>query len=421
MTKTASNFRFKGLALSLLALPLALSTGCLVSTTGDGGGDGGGDVGAGGSMGEGGGSSSALVTCADLTLDPAEATVFDVDMNGGDEVMLSGAYRVTGGRRIVRADTSIQIAPGTVFFIDNDSYVAFHGDATIEAAGTADEPILFCPVNPSPGSWKGVELDNSIASDSSLEHVRIEQAGGGEQAALRIENEARLSHVQVVGSSDIGIHAEALAEGSEAITSVDNALEPLLLTGHRAITNLPEGTYAPNGVERIIVQGFENEDVTFHDRGLPYFQQEDVTRFGNGTEPPTIVFEAGVEYQFQFDAYMDIGFGGSEATILCEGTEDAPVLFTSDGDAGPAGAWKGLRLSAGTMSNSTLSHCHFRYGGLSEHANLRMAASAVVENCHFESSAGAGIAVSPTAEILGGGGNTFADNAEGDVVETLSP
>jgi hypothetical protein len=413
--------RLKSLTLSLLALPLALSTGCLVSTTGDAG-----DAGEGGesAMGGGGGGEEPTepmaMTCADVEIDPADAELFEVDMNAGEAASLSGAYRVTGGRRIVRADLSIDIAPGTVFFVDTDSYVAFHGDATIHAAGTADAPILFCPVDATPGSWKGVQLDNSIASDSSLEHVRIEHAGGGDQAALRIQNEARLSHVAVVGSSDIGIRAEGLAEGSEAITSVDNALEPLMLTGHRAITNLPEGTYAPNGVERIVVQGFENEDVTFHDVGLPYFQQEQSIRFGDSFEPPTVVFEAGVEYQFQFDANMVIGFGGSEATILCEGTADAPVLFTSDGDAGPPGAWEGMRLSAGTLSNSTLSHCHFRHGGVAGSANLRMATSAVVEDCHFESSAGAGVMVSPDVELLGNGGNTFADNAEGDVVEVVS-
>ncbi|MEQ9322085.1 MAG: hypothetical protein RIF41_23150, partial [Polyangiaceae bacterium] len=334
-----------------------------------------GSGGSGGSDGGGGSTPTALVTCADVTIDPADATPFDTDMNGDDELVLSGAYRVSGGRRVARADTTIAIEPGTVFFVDNDAYVAFYGDATIDAKGTAEQPILFCPVNATPGSWKGVELNSSIASDSSLEHVRIEHAGGGEQAALRIENEARLSHVQVVGSSDIGILAKGLAEGSENITSVDHALEPLMLTGHRAITNLPEGTYAPNGVERIVVQGFENEDVTFHDRGIPYYQQEQVTRFGDGFDPPTIVFEAGVEYRFQTDSYMDIGFGGSEATILCQGTAEAPVVFTSEGDAGPAGTWQGLRLSVGTLSSSTLSHCHFYDGGVSGSGNLRMATS----------------------------------------------
>lgn len=414
-------FRIKSLSLTLLALPLALSTGCVVSSTGTdgGGGEGGDSAMGGGDAGGGGEAPSGSMTCADLTLDPEDATVFDVNMNEGEAASLAGAYRVTGGRRIVQAEVAIDIAPGTVFFIENDSWVAFHGSATVHAGGTADAPIMFCPINPTPGSWRGVELDDSIASDSSLEHVRIEHAGGGDQAALRIETEARLSHVAVVGSSDIGIRAEGLSEGSEAITSIDNALEPLRLTGHRAITNLPDGTYAPNGVERIIVQGFDNQSVTFHDRGIPYFQQENSIAFGSTSDPPTVVFEAGVEYQFQFDANMQIG--GSEATILCQGTEDAPVVFTSDGDAGPPGAWQGIRLSVGTLSNTTFNHCHFRYGGVAGSANLRLSAAAVVQNSHFEGSAGAGIMLSTGGgELLGEGGNTFSDNAEGDVVEVVS-
>ena len=73
-----------------------------------------------------------------MTIDPADATPFDTDMNGDDELVLSGAYRVSGGRRVARADTTIAIEPGTVFFVDNDAYVAFYGDATIDAKGTAE-------------------------------------------------------------------------------------------------------------------------------------------------------------------------------------------------------------------------------------------------------------------------------------------
>ena len=61
-------FRIKSLSLTLLALPLALSTGCVVSSTGTdgGGGEGGDSAMGGGDAGGGGEAPSGSMTCLSL-------------------------------------------------------------------------------------------------------------------------------------------------------------------------------------------------------------------------------------------------------------------------------------------------------------------------------------------------------------------
>jgi hypothetical protein len=404
--------------LGLVIVNAALGTGCVTSagSPDDGGGGTAGAVGAGGGgEGQGGSGPAGPLTCADVPFDANAATKL-VDIN--EDAVLSGQYLVEKGRVVVTAD-SVTIEPGTVFYFEADNHISFGwggSETSVYANGTPQAPILFCARTAQPGFYEGIELGPDVGTDSYLKDVRVEHAGGGEQASVRILGSVLLENVAIVDGESVGLEVVGLEPDTSGLAITGHALEPLLLRGGTAISNLPPGEYTGNGDDRIVVQGFENQDVTFHDHGLPYLQREDRILFGNNVAPPLVTFEPGVEYQFQPDATMVIGWGGGSAEIRAIGTEDKPIRFTIDGGSGVPGSWGGLQIAAGTFSTSTLEHVHIEFGGLPDDANLDVDTSLVVQSSTFANSAGAGIRIHPNAVLLGNGNNTFVGNAEGTIV-----
>ncbi len=372
--------------------------------------------------------------CDEVT---AGADAVPLEATTGDST-LSGVYRVTG-RVVFDAGQTTEIAPGTVFLMDTDAHVIFgwRGDpSTIHMNGTAEAPILFCGVDPTAGSWKGVELATGVQPGSSLSHVVIEHAGGaGHPAALTIQREVVVQHLQIHDATAVGVRVEALGEGSDDFV-VDGTTLAAQLVGDQAIDRFPAGSYTGN--ERDLVEVSElTGGFTVHDRGVPYLQTRDREVLSAGV----VTFEAGVEYRFAQDAFLSVGLGCDEVTLEVRGTADAPVVFTShrDGDGAAPGDWRGVNLECGARTDSVIEHAVFRFGGRApggddtcvgngDCANLyvALAGNLALRDSTFTESAGYGIYVSrPTvngvtingdatiAAALDAAGNTLTGNAAG--------
>lgn len=335
---------------------------------------------------------------------------------GTGDVNLSGTYRVDG-RMIYNQNQKITVEPGTVFLMDAGSSLLIgwgNDPARINARGTAEKPILFCGTSKASGHWKNIQLVTGTVSGSSLEHVRIEDAGR-EENALLIDADVDLKSVSVYGSDSVGIKLYSLGKGSENITVKGSKLHPLDLYKSSAVTNLPDGDYTENGLDVAMFHG-GGETITFHDRGIPYRQTSERVAFGSTGASLEIIFDAGVEYQFCAGCFMNVGWRSDPATIKSNGTAEKPVIFTSASTDPKPGDWNGVNIQDGILEGSVINYTEFHYGGKAGSANLNIETekNIPVTNSKFLNSAGYGVKLQSDKTPFDPATNTFEGNAQGD-------
>jgi len=367
----------------------------------------------------------APTRCAevDRTRDGASEVPTDAD-----EIMLSGVYRVSG-TVTYDSDEEVTIEAGTVFLMEAGASVRFgwrSDPAAVFAEGTEEAPILFCGTEDTPGHWLGVELLTGTRVDSTLSHVVIEDAGLDDMPALSVMQPVDLVGVQLFDNAATGLYAESLGSGSSALVSTGNAVG-LHLSNGETVTALPEGDYTGNGDDAVLVTHLDNEDVVFHDRGVPYRQTDERVVYGSADgDEVTVTYEAGVTYQMCQDCSIVYGFRSDPAVVLVQGTAAAPVRFTSAQPSPAPGDWDGLVLSTGTRSASRIEHAEISYGGKrggedANGANLIVSGGlGVVSNSHFADAAGYGVwleRVEPGFELTGA---TYEGNGEGDLYDATN-
>lgn len=356
-------------------------------------------------------------TCADVD----RSEMAEQPPTGEAEITLSGVYRVSG-RLIYDNDEVVTIEPGTIFLMESDASMTFgwrNDPATVFAMGTADQPILLCGTEPGPGHWANLQMLGGTASESTLDHVRIEDGGQGGVPAFLQHNEHDLNQITITGNEGPGFEIDGLGASSDGMFVTNNGGVSGMLDGETAISNLPAGDYTGNGEDVLMVTGLDNTNAVFHERGVPYRQVADRVVFGSadGTEA-SITMEAGVVYQFCQDCFMIVGWRNDPGVVQLLGTENQPVVLTSSQASPAPGDWNGLQLAGGTRSNSRIENTRIEYGGKSDdQGNLVINGGlGTIENNTLANSAGWGIFVDGDREAgLTIGTNDYVDNALGAV------
>jgi hypothetical protein len=103
------------------------------------------------------------------------------------------------------------------------------------------------------------------------------------------------------------------------------------------------------------------------------YDQEGSLKVGNGA---ALTMEAGVNYQMEPGASLDIGVDGDSATAQFMGTDAAAVTFS--GSAQASGSWKGITIGE-DASGSMLAHVEIRHAGGDAHAALDVEAKSTLD------------------------------------------
>jgi hypothetical protein len=264
-----------------------------------------------------------------------------------------GVVAITGNTEIV--ETEITIEPGTVILASKGVAVMFgvDGEMTLNAAGTADRPIRFCGADVGSGFWKGVSLAD-LHPSSTFEHVLIDGAGT-EEHAFDVSADIPIKNLRVTNSGSAGIKASLYGEESDDWVIADSAGAPIIFTGVAAVTRFPRNVkFTDNKDEFAIVRigTLSDEDLIFHEIGMPYLQEGDFVVEGYGGSKLT--FEAGVDYQIAVGRKFTVTASPNKQTdFKVMGTEAKPVTFRGSEPA--KGSWFGLRVSQVTPT-SKISH-----------------------------------------------------------------
>ncbi len=329
----------------------------------------------------------------------------------------------------VDAGATLAFTPGTVIKSQANRHLAVNG--RLLAQGTEAEPIVFTSIKddahggdtngdgsastPTPNDWAGIGLAAS-SSGSMLQHTWIGYGGYGgvpySYANLHLyTSDVMVQHNTIAYSSHQGIHVGGVVPA-----------HPLALTGNTFVANAEWAVYddATGTLTDITLVGNTSNGSAYNGFGIMGVVSGTVTYDSEASFPfvvpsdltvaagSTLTFAPGVVVKFEW-------WGDElrvEGQLLAQGTETAPIIFTSlrddahggdtngDGNATtPApGNWTGIALTS-LSSGSMLEHTWIGYGGYGDspysYANLHVYTNdATIAKSTIAKSANRGITVS---------------------------
>ncbi len=310
------------------------------------------------------------------------ATVIEDDEVTGD-VTWSGTIYVDKTIYVMDG-ASLTIEPGTKIIMAVDSMLEFgwnSGAVSIFAEGTAAAPITICGEESEPGYWRQVIFGPNVTSNSTFKNVLVSDAGA-DVAAVLLNADVHVENLQVVDSGNVGVEARDFADDSEKLSVYGSLDAAVRLTGPGGLTNFPLGGVFEDNFEQSVVVDFDsiegNDSVTIHDVGIPYLQAQSL--YVSGSAELTI--EAGVDYRFSADTFMEVGWNSSDPTLFINGTETDPVVF--QGEADEAGFWRSLLVGINVRTNSNISYLTVREGGGDENPALSVRSAITLDNVTLE-------------------------------------
>lgn len=204
---------------------------------------------------------------------------------------------------IIHLQGEVRVQPGSDLRIDEGTHIVAHpgakltfGGAMLSAIGSSREPIVFCGLNPEPGSWQGIEIAGT-ADKITLYKVSIQDA----QTGVKSETELDLDKVEVQNAGTAGFDLRtstrqiARIHVARSNTAVIARSPEFFLDPHRNFS-IEAHDNTLNGIEL----GFTtwNQSFSLWNIGLPYFVRSDVQivgrleiRIGQGTK---VLFDPGV-------------------------------------------------------------------------------------------------------------------------------
>lgn len=324
--------------------------------------------------------------------------------------VLAGSLNVNG-LLVVEPCSVIKMPDGATIRVENGGAIAW--------AGTAELPIRVTSAKPggAPGDWSGVEVyASSVGPSNVIQHVTFEYGGGSIYGQLWLEGGASLevSDSTFKDSADYGIVLEGDVElrNFAGNTLTGNAKGPIKLAPRDA-GELLAGTYSPNGVEGILIEG-EGVDVaqTWLAHDAPYVAPGGFTvSTENGSAGLTIA--AGATIKLGDGAVIRVDTNGGLAAM---GTESEPVTFTSAKSTGSPGDWGQIEVYAASADElNVFDHVIVEHGGGSIYGQVWVQgeASLAVRNSTIRASAGVGMLIEEFGEVREFMGNTLTGNKEG--------
>lgn len=286
-----------------------------------------------------------------------------------DTITADETWRAADNPHIVTF--GIEVAAGATLTVEPCAIVRVRAGYTIGvegnlvAEGLADRPIQFI-ADDAAEPWGSLQV--LAPGTIRLAYTSVDDAGAdttnaygaiearGDQL-LPAQEVLSVDHVTVRRSANFGVSLRAGAAFSADARdlTVTGSAQAAMRILPRLATNIPTGTYTGNAKDAIVVEtesygDVSLEDVTFHDRGVPYQIGGDTTAgdmvVGTGDHVVTLTLEPGVTMEFIAAAVLEIDKGsrGEPATgrLVATGTSDAPIVLTSAEATPAAGDWRGV-------------------------------------------------------------------------------
>jgi len=270
-------------------------------------------------------------------------------------------YQLEG--KWVNVNAALTLAPGVTIQFEEGGGMAIWDDASINAVGNMQSPIIIRGVEPLPGYWAGIRMESN-----SLNNVFdfVEVSDGGSESYYFSEPDALIfitnGRLAISNSSFNNSLNHGLATYDDGVVSAfanntfnGNQANPIYTFASRIgdYTNASPSTFTANADNTIRVKK-NSVDVnqTWYDAGIPYKVES-----GWVSIDAAVTIQAGTEFVFEEDCGMAIWNTGS---LNANGTASNVITFT--GVQAVAGYWNGLRFDS-TSPNNVLNNCVVSYAG----------------------------------------------------------
>ncbi|MEW6621343.1 MAG: fibronectin type III domain-containing protein, partial [bacterium] len=248
------------------------------------------------------------------------------------------------------------------------------------AEGTPDGTITFTS-NQNPknkGDWEGIVF-NMTSKPSKLTYCQIEYGGGGSGNGNIYCN--LCVQLPVIASCTI-----SNSDNAGIYSIINTFTHPILYLQHCLIRDndgypvltgpmldMKDNTIINNGVKDsrrnviciwgVLYTGI-NEDITWHNQGIPYLITENDLLIGDSVSPGTLTIDAGVTIKVDKNRAIIIGDVSSARSgcLQANGTDGGRITFTSNQIPVNPGDWGYIKFT-GYSQNSYLKYCKIEYGG----------------------------------------------------------
>ncbi len=301
---------------------------------------------------------------------------------------------------------TVTIAAGAQFLMASGSRLDVYSGALI-VAGTADNIVTFKGEVETPGYWSGINFtSNNPANSINYADIRHAGSNGYAGAYIQYESKANITNSTFAENATYGVHVESngnlVTFSSNTFQSNTTAgiLIPFDMMGMMDSASTYVGSNGKDVIE--VTHGEITQPQTWHATDAPYFinSSSDVNA--------AVTIEPGTNFLMASESRLDVYEGSINAT----GTADAMITFK--GYVETSGYWQGINV-ASNDPNNVFEYVEVAHAGNS-YANIyvQYEAQATVQNCYIHDSGTYGIEVENGGNLTESG-NTFANNAEGDI------
>ena len=262
------------------------------------------------------------------------------------------------------------------------------GSGKLLAEGTEKRPISL-KAEEGTAAWGSMQFFGPGSGRFAYATIA---GGGGESGsaygAIEVRGDQLLAaqpllfvdHVTVTSSANYGVSLRAGAtftpDSRELVISGSKKAPVRVLP--RLVTNLPSGTYTGNAEDVVQVEteaygDVSLEDVTFHDRGIPYRIGGDTSfgelKVGAPSGLVTLTLEPGVTLKFNKNGaaglVIDSGSTDAPATgaLVAVGTSAKPIVLTSAAPFAIAGDWRGVTFGNRPAASNRLDFVRIEFAG----------------------------------------------------------
>lgn len=273
-------------------------------------------------------------------------------MAQGVAVQVGGEIKVSGEDG---ARAKLSLDPGTrLEFGGSGRIVAgYYGEATLEARGTKDKPIVFASSDrEEAGSWRGILVSGK--GEATFEHAEFHHGGKDEKdGVLKADGAARLSvehctfNENATGTVLRGADVKLTKFANNRFTKTPNSVR----ANAAVMGGVGEGNAYDAGSTVVIDGGRITADAAWSLQTGAAVQMDGNLQVSGGT----LTLAAGYTLAFKDGSSMSVGYYDT-GSLVASGTPDKPVTFKGQRDE--AGAWKGLafygKASANDVKNLVL-------------------------------------------------------------------
>jgi len=330
---------------------------------------------------------------------------------------------------------TLTIEPGTVVKFKDGAQIEVGyntQNSTLIANGTAAEPITFTSFSSTPasGDWDYIYFGEGATSNCSLSYCTILYGGGynSDHGAIHLyDSKISIDHCIIKNTKYYGV---SLNRDAEFKNFNNNTIEN---TGSYAINIYPNavhtiGTYnniSASTTKGIKVNGgtFSLNEETWLEQSCPYVIDGALSI--QSSSGATLKIDAGNTILFTDGSQIEVAYNsGNFGTLIANGTENKPILFSSTSTTPEAGDWDAILCYSGTTPSTSFQYCTFEYGGnySSSYGMVHLSdCKASFINCTFRHSKYDALRLSDDAEFVSFENNTFENIIASNYPVSLYP